>query len=318
MKPDLMASAAPTAGAPARAARSNVSQTVADVLSLVKPRIAFFVVLASFTGGLLGAGSLAAAPRALLAALGIGAVAGASAAFNQILERDLDRLMRRTADRPLPAGRLTARDATIFAGLLALGGTAILTLWFPPLTAVLALSTLVAYTLVYTPLKRYTSFNTLVGAIPGAMPPLLGHVALAGEPGVWGWILFGVIFAWQFPHFLAIAWMYREDYRRAGMKMLPALDDVEGLTGRQAFLYGLVLLPISLLPALRGEAGWLYATVAVALGFVYVGAAASFALRESRTAARATLYASLVYLPLLFAAAIFDPVVFQTLIASTP
>ena len=295
----------------------HVGTVIADFASLVKPRIAFFVVLASFTGGLLGAGSIDAMQRAFVAALAIGAVAGASAAFNQIIERDVDRLMRRTADRPLATGRISVRDAVIFAACLALVGTTVLTMWFPPIAALLALGTLVAYALVYTPLKRHTSFNTLVGAIPGAMPPLLGHVAMTGEPGTWGWILFGILFAWQFPHFLAIAWMYREDYRRAGMKMLPALDDVAGLAGRQAFLYGLVLLPISLLPTVRGEAGFLYAATAVVLGVVYVGAAASFALRESRRTARATLFASLAYLPLLFAAALFDPVVTQILVAQT-
>lgn len=288
---------------------------LSDFLCLIKPRISFFVVLAAFTGGLLGAGPSAALPEVLLAALAIGAVAAASCVFNQVIERDVDRLMRRTADRPLVTGRLSVRDAVVFGAALAAFGTSALAVWFHSLAALLALATLVAYVLVYTPLKRYSSFNTLVGAIPGAMPPLLGHVALAGEPGHWGWFLFGVIFIWQFPHFLAIAWMYREDYRRAGMKMLPALDAADGLAGRQAFLYGLVLVPVSLLPVVRGEAGLLFAVVAFLLGLVYVGAAALFALRETHARARATLFASLVYLPLLFSAALLDPVVSQVLIA---
>jgi len=311
-----MSAVAPTQASPGPAsAWSRTGSLLADYLCLVKPRIAFFVMLASFTGGLLGAGSLERIGGVLLAAGAIGAVAAASAAFNQILERDLDRLMRRTAGRPLAAGRLPVRDAVAFATLLAVLGTATLAIWFDPVAALLALATLVLYALVYTPLKRYSSLNTLVGAIPGAMPPLLGHVALAGEPGNWGWILFGVIFAWQFPHFLAIAWMYREDYRRAGMKMLPALEGARGLAGRQALLYAVALIPISLLPAVRGEAGLVYAAFAVLLGLAYAGAAASFALRETQRRARATLYASLVYLPLLFTAVLLDPVVSQVFVA---
>ncbi len=277
-----------------------------DLASLAKPRIAGFVVLAAFSGAWLVSGELL---RSLGAALAIGAVAAGSAAFNQVLERDLDRLMQRTARRALPAGRLGVREAVAFAAALALAGTAALARWFEPPAALLALAALVGYALVYTPLKRHTSFNTLVGAIPGALPPLLGAVALAGRPGPWGWLLFGVVFAWQFPHFLAIAWLYREDYRRAGMKMLPALENSEGLAGRQALLYALVLLPLSLLPALRGQAGLLYAAAAALLGLAYVGAAACFALRESRRSARATLFVSLAHLPLLLSAALLDPFV---------
>jgi protoheme IX farnesyltransferase len=287
-----------------------------DLVSLTKPRISAFVVLAAFAGGVLAAGERSSALRAALAALAIGAVAASSAAFNQVLERDVDRLMRRTAGRALPSGRLGVRDAVLFATVLAIAGTCALAAWFEPPCALLALATLIAYVLVYTPLKRYSSFNTLVGAIPGAMPPLLGAVALGGQPGFWGWCLFGVVFAWQFPHFLAIAWLHREDYRRAGMKMLPALEGSEGVAGRQALLYGLVLLPLSLLPSLRGEAGIVYAAVAAAVGLVYVGAAAAFALRESRRTARATLLASLVHLPLCLAAALLDPAVLSLAVPS--
>jgi len=153
----------------------------------------------------------------------------------------------------------------------------------------------------------------VVGALPGAMPPLLGYVALAGHPGSWGWILFAIVFAWQFPHFFAIAWIYREDYRRAGMRMLPALPGAEGLAGRQSLAYGLLLLPVSLLPAVRHMAGPLYTGVALAVGALYLAAAMAFAWRESRRSARWLLLSSLIYLPCVFAAVLFDPVVLRVL-----
>lgn len=304
MKPEIY-STATRAGAPGRRALG----VARDYAALTKPRIGGFVVLAAFTGALLGEASEPSPGRALEAALCIGAVAAASCVFNQILERDVDRLMRRTMDRPLPSGRLGMREATFFGAVLALLGTLGLSVQFNVLTALLALATLLAYVLVYTPLKRHSSLNTVVGALPGAMPPLLGFAATAGAPEAWGWMLFAVLFAWQFPHFLAIAWLHREDYRRAGMRMLPALDSGSGVSGRQAFLYALVLLPVSLLPGTRGDAGWLYVLSALVLGLVYIAAAAAFALREGERTARALLFTSLVYLPLLFSAVLLDPVV---------
>jgi len=289
----------------------------ADVLELVKVRIAVFVVLAAFTGGLLGAGPDASLARVAGAALAIGLVAAGSSVFNQVLERQLDARMRRTRTRPLPSGRVSVRDAVWLGASFATAGTTWLAVAYTPLSALLALSTLVAYVLVYTPLKTHTSLNTVVGAIPGAMPPLLGSFALAGSADPWGWMLFGLVFAWQFPHFLAIAWLYREDYRRAGMKMLPALDGCEAMTGRQAFLYGLLCLSISLLPGARGDAGIVYTGLAFALGVVYAGAALAFALRTTERAARALLAVSLFHLPLVLTAALLDPVASLVLRASS-
>ena len=231
------------------------ARTLADYLVLVRPRISTFVLFAAFTGGLLGAEAGTDLARIALAALFVGLVGASSSVFNQVLERESDRLMARTATRPLAAERMSVRDAVIFGAVLGLVGVAGLTWFFQPLSALLALSTLASYVLVYTPLKRYTSLNTVVGALPGAMPPLLGYVALHGQAGPWGWMLFAILFAWQFPHFFAIAWLYKDEYRRAGMRMLPALPGAAGLAGRQALLYSLVLLPVSLLPAVRGEAG---------------------------------------------------------------
>ncbi len=304
------------AGAPGGESRSAVCverpslvRAPAAWLELVRGRIALFVVLAAFTGGQLAAGQPRAETdlvRVCLAAVLVGLVSASASAFNQILERDIDRQMQRTRHRPLPEERISVRDAVLFASALGAVGVAGLSLAFQPLSALLALATLAVYVLVYTPLKRTTSLNTVVGAVSGAMPPLLGYVALAGRPGPWGWILFGVVFAWQFPHFLAIAWLHREDYRRAGLRMLPALDGAQGLAGTQALLYSLCLLPVSLLPGLRGQAGWTFVLAALVLGLGYATAAAVFAWRESRASARAVLWASLFYLPALFSAVLLD------------
>jgi protoheme IX farnesyltransferase len=208
---------------------------------------------------------------------------------------------------------MSVRDAVLFGAVLGLAGVAGLALAFQPLSALLALSTLAAYVLVYTPLKRFTSMNTVVGAIPGAMPPLLGYVALAGAVGHWGWLLAAVVFAWQFPHFFAIAWLYRDEYRRAGLVMLPCLPGARGLAGRQSLAYALLLLPVSLLPGVRGEAGLVFSAAALLLGLGYAVSAACFAWRETRARARALLLTSLAYLPLLFAAVLIDPVVSEAL-----
>ena len=286
---------------------------LADVLALVRPRISVFVLFAAFTGALLGAGPDAELARVLLAALFIGLVGASSSVFNQVLERDTDRLMPRTAGRPLAAERMSVRDAVLFGSVLGLVGVAGLALVFQTLAALLALSTLAIYVLVYTPLKRHTSLNTVVGAIPGAMPPLIGYVALAGRTGPWGWLLFAILFAWQFPHFFAIAWLYRDQYRRAGMVMLPCLPGASGLAGRQSLAYSLLLLPVSLLPGVRGEAGLVYTAAAFVLGLAYTTSSALFAWRETEVRARALLLTSLAYLPLLFAAVLFDPAVSEAL-----
>jgi protoheme IX farnesyltransferase len=297
---------------------SALARGLEDHAALVRPRISAFVVFAAFTGAVLGAGPQAGLGRATLAAALIGLVGASSSVFNQVLERDTDRLMERTRTRPLAAERLGLRDAVVFGALLGALGVAGLAVLFQPLSALLALSTLAAYVLVYTPLKRHTSLNTVVGALPGAMPPLLGAVALAGRPGPWGWLLFALVFAWQFPHFFAIAWLHREDYRRAGMRMLPALPGAEGLAGRQALLYAFLLLPVGLLPTARGEAGALTGIAALVLGLAYLAAAACFAWRETRASARALLLASLVHLPLLFSAVLLDPMVSQSLRPCSP
>jgi protoheme IX farnesyltransferase len=277
--------------------------------TLIKSRITVMVVFAAFVGALLAAGPGADLLRLAEASAWIGLVGASSSIFNQVLERDTDRLMQRTHLRPLVTGRVRMRDAIFAGAALALAGTLGLALQFNLLSALLALATLLGYVLVYTPLKRVSTLNTAIGAIPGAMPPLLGHVAIAGDVSGWGWYLFAILFAWQFPHFLAIAWIYREDYARAGLKMLPSVPNADGIAGRQALLYSLALVPVSLLPALRGEAGVVYVTGACALGLLYAASAAAFALDEKRSRARAVVFTSLVYVPALFSIALMDPLV---------
>lgn len=299
--------------APLKNIAESVEHTslVAAWLDLTKSRIAAMVVLSAFVGALLACAPNLDWSRAGLAALYVGMVAASSAIFNHVLERDTDRLMLRTRNRPLVTGQVRVRDALIGACLLGAAGTLGLALGYNLLSALLAVTTLVAYALVYTPFKRVSTLNTIVGAVPGAMPPLIAVVAVTGFPASWGLSLFALLFCWQFPHFMAIAWLHREDYARAGMKMLPAMEGNEGVAGRQALIYGLTLLPISLLPTLHGDAGLVYAIAALVLGGMYVGAALRFSLREDRARARLLLFTSIVYLPLMYAAVFLDPLVLR-------
>jgi len=298
-----------TAGASVERAARERGGPLAPWLVLLRPRVAVLVLLSAFVGGQLAAGPAADLLLVVEAALWVTLTAAAASVFNQVLERETDALMPRTAGRPLVTGALRTRDAILFGALLGAVGVAALALRFNTTSALLALAALCLYALVYTPLKRVSTLNTVIGAVPGAMPPLLAATAVGGAPGTWGWLLFAVIFTWQFPHFMAIAWLYREQYARAGMKMLPALPGSEGMAGRMALAYSLVLLPVSLVPATQGHAGPVYALGALALGLVYAAASAAFAHRESRRRARLLLFVSLVYLPLVFSIVLLDPVV---------
>ncbi len=283
-------------------------------LSMLRLRMAAMITLSTSIGAVLGAGSAVrlsatAISACLEAGLYVALVTGCASILNQVLERDSDALMERTRHRPLVTGRIDVLHASALAVAMGVLGTVALALRFGLLPAVLVLATLVVYLTIYTPLKRVTSLNTVVGAIPGAAPPLIGYAALAGEVGPWAWSLFAIVFAWQFPHFMAIAWLYREDYARAGHRMLPALDGAEGMAGRQAVLYSLTGMPILLLPVLAGMAGPLYALGALAIGGAYLAASIAFARQENRRRARTLLRVSLAYLPLLFALILLDPMV---------
>lgn len=282
---------------------------LADFLALTKPRIGALVALSAFVGALLATGPAGSLAQVFEASFFIALTAASASVLNQVLERDVDGRMLRTQNRPLPAGRVSMRDAILFGGLLALVGVGGLALRFNLLSALLSLATLFAYTAIYTPLKRASTLNTVIGAIPGAAPPLLGYVALAGTAGGWGVSLFAILFAWQFPHFMAIAWLHRADYARAGLRMLPAMPGCERIAARAAFAYALALLPVSLLPGARGEAGIVYTLGAVALGLLYLAASGRFAWRPDARSARFLLFVSLLYLPIFYLLVLADPVV---------
>ena len=281
---------------------------LADWLTLTKPRIGSFIFLAALIGAALASGAQVPWGSACEAAFYVTCAAAAGSTLNQVLERETDRRMLRTCERPIAAGRIGLRDAILFGGGLAFVGIAGMALRFNLLAALLVCATLFAYVAVYTPLKRVSTLNTLVGALPGAAPPLLGYVALAGTTGRWGWALFALIFVWQFPHFLAIAWIHREDYARAGLQMLPSVPGGAGVASRSALSYALVLVPVALVPAVCGDAGPLYGVGALLASLAYAAAALRFAWRENERNARLVLYVSLVHLPLVLGLALFDPV----------
>jgi protoheme IX farnesyltransferase len=282
-----------------------VRATPADFLALTKPRITALVILTVAAGYFVGLPASPAPPQstsvvlAVLfhALLGTALIAGGTNALNQIAERDLDALMHRTCDRPLPAGRLGVPAATAFAWTIALLGLAELATFVNATTAVLAAATLISYVYAYTPLKRRTTLATLVGAIPGALPIVGGWAAAGGPVDVRAGALFGLMFLWQIPHFLALAWMYREDYARAGMKMLSVGDEDGGATFRQATLNAAALLPVGLVPFVLGMAGAVYFAGALVLAAGLFVFAAMAARRPSTPAARRLFLATLVYLP---------------------
>ncbi|MCI0742565.1 MAG: heme o synthase [Gemmataceae bacterium] len=275
---------------------------LADYCELTKPRIAVLVLFTVAAGALLAS---AHAPDWLLllnTLLGTGLVAAGASVWNQLIERHSDARMRRTENRPLPAGRITALEACLFGSALGLGGLIYLALTVrQPLAVGVAAFTFASYAFLYTPLKRFTTLNTLVGAVPGALPPIIGWSAVTGRIDAPALVLFLLIFLWQVPHFLAIAWIHRDDYRRAGLRMLPVVDPAGSATARQMLLYCLTLMPISLCPVLFGQGGWLYGLAAVALGLWFFHAAWRFSQDKTHFQARRVLYASLLYLPLMLA-----------------
>jgi protoheme IX farnesyltransferase len=222
------------------------------------------------------------------------------ATINQWMERDLDALMLRTRMRPLPTGKLNANQALIFGMALIILSNIYLAILINPLTALLGVVTAASYLLIYTPLKTRSTLSTFWGAFPGAMPPLVGWVAARGELTVEGWILFAILFLWQFPHFLAIAWMYREDYAKAGIKMLPVVEPAGKVTAQQIVTYTLLLLPVSLLPTLANISGRIYFAGAIVLGLGFLYVSLRTARQKSKWQARQLLLASVVYLPILF------------------
>lgn len=279
----------------------------ADYLALTKPRITAMVVFTAALGYVVASPRGSVAWPALLAALaGTALVSAGASAANMLLERHSDARMQRTRDRPLPGGRLRPRAVALFAAALTLCGLLLLWARSGALAAGVALATWISYVLLYTPLKAHSSLSTLVGAVPGALPPVIGWAAArqALEPGAG--LLFAIVFLWQIPHFLAIAWMFRDDYARGGMPMLPVIDTAGHLTGRQAVAHALALFVVSLAPAAVGLAGSTAFFGAVLLGAGLTAAALRLALRRDLPSARQLFFASLVYLPALCLLLLFD------------
>ena len=278
----------------------------ADFAALAKPRLNMLVVMSALAGYLMGA-TEGIAPLPLLATLvGTGLVAGGASAFNQLLERDLDGLMRRTRMRPLPDRRLQPVEAAIFGALITITGLLVLAAFANLLAAGVALATHLSYVVVYTPLKRRSSFGTVIGAIPGALPPVIGWAAARGALTSEAWTLFGIVFLWQLPHFLAIAWMYREDYGRAGYPMLPVIEPDGNSTARQSLIYATALLPLSLAPTLLGLTGKIYFAGALILGIWYMYLAYRFVRTRAVQDARTVFFGSIIYLPLVWILMIAD------------
>ena len=277
---------------------------------LLRVRVAVMVFLTAALGGWLATRdpALGNLMRCAEAALYVLLVTGCASVLNQVIERETDALMPRTMNRPLVTGEVSVLAAVVGASLMGVLGTAGLALSFNLLSAVLVLATLLTYVAVYTPLKRVSTLNTVIGAIPGAAPVLIGYAALAGEIGPLGWALFATIFVWQFPHFMAIAWMYRKDYGLAGHRMVPTEPDSEGMAGRYAFLYSLSIVPVTLMPALGGLAGPLYVAGALLLAALYIVPSFQFMRAETMSNARRLLFASIIYLPALMGLLFVDPV----------
>lgn len=274
---------------------------------LTKPRLSFLTVITAIVGYLCA--NPERNPLTLIALLiGTSMAAGSAGALNQFLERNLDARMQRTQSRPLPSGQLTPASALLFGLIMGLGGTVLIWEGTNALAALLTVLTLVSYLLVYTPLKVRSTWNTHVGAIPGALPPLIGWAAATGSIDGLGWILFGILFAWQIPHFMAIAWMHRKDYADAGMVMLPCVETSGRSTGVHSLVFAALLLLLSLLPGVFGYTTIAYTCVALLAGswFLYKAWLFRHPERTPESTARNLFFASVFYLPLVLAAMVID------------
>ncbi len=290
--------------------RTRATSLFRDYAELTKLRVTSLIVMTAWCGYFFGAhkaGSSWISFGLLHALFGIGLVSSGTAALNEVMEHDVDAYMRRTALRPLPAGRMSLFHATAVGLVAAIGGSIYLAVFTNPLTGLLTFLTSVVYLAAYTPLKRVSPICTFVGAFPGAMPGVLGWTAARGHLE-WGTlVLFAILFVWQFPHFFSIAWLYREDYAKGGIKMLPVVEEDGRSTARRILIYSVVLIPLSVLPTFMGMAGKIYLVGAVALGFalLYFGIRLAFlnmplVAAQSKLRARHVLQATVIYLPLLF------------------
>lgn len=278
-----------------------------DLLDLTKPRLTFVALLTTLLGFMVGTEGAMDRMLLLHTMLGSALTGGGANALNQYLERDIDARMRRTANRPLPGGRLRASQALAFGLALAVGGTAYLYFLVNALTAACGALTLFTYVCVYTPLKRVTKLNTFAGAVPGALPPLMGLAASSGELGIPALVLFSILFVWQLPHFYAIAWIYREDYAQGGLRMI-ANEEREGhRLGWQIFAYSLLLIPVSLTPVYARMAGEAYFFTALTAGVVFLTMACGTVI-DRMASARRFMAASIIYLSAIIVVMIADRV----------
>jgi protoheme IX farnesyltransferase len=287
----------------------SLSARLSDLAELTKPGITLMVVLTAGLGFLLAEEEKISFLLLVHTLLGTGLVSAGASALNQVIERETDALMRRTSQRPLPAGRMDPDLALLFGVALGVAGLAELALAVNLLTALLGAVALAGYVFVYTPLKRMSSLATIIGAVPGAIPPMMGWSAVRNDVDLAAWVLFGILFFWQMPHFLAIAWLCRDDYREAGFPMLTVSDPEGFRTSRQVLLYGAVLVPVSLMPSLLGLMGTVYFVGALALGLAYFGFGLGFARSRTTPGARWLMLASVLYFPAVLLVMLLDRVV---------
>ena len=294
---------------------ANSQTGLHDYLALTKPRITWLILMSTGVGYFFGLPAAANWLEFLQhirwlslfhTMLGTGLIASGTAALNQWLERDADRKMLRTANRPLPAGRLESGPALAFGAALSVVGFLELWLGVNLLTGLIGAFTLASYLFLYTPMKQRTWWSTTVGAVPGAMPPVIGFAAAAGKLTTDSWVLFAILFLWQFPHFYSIAWMYKEDYARAGIRMLPVVEPDCRSTARQIVLFGLILIPFSLVPGMLGMSGRIYLAGALLLGLWFLYSGVRVALDRTLVRARAVLITSVLYLPLIYGLMLLD------------
>ena len=284
----------------------STASVLRDYLELTKPEISSVVTMSAFAGFLVGSPAGLAPWRLLWTMIGVALCAGGVGMLNHVLERRYDAQMKRTAARPLPAGRLDVRRAQTVGVVMVCAAVGLLCPLVNALTAVIAALTAVLYLFVYTPLKRVTKWNTLVGTVPGALPALGGYTAATGQLGAGGWAVFGVLACWQMPHFLSLAWMYRHDYERGDYAMLPVVEPDGESTAVQMIGFAALLIPLSVLPTLVGSMGWVYGAAVVPLGLWFLWTTIVFYGERTGQKAKRVLKASVLYVPILVALLMVD------------
>jgi len=285
-----------------------IQDRIRDYSQLLKPNLSFMVVFSSVIGYLLAPGIHFAWKEVLTLFAGGILVTGGANTINQILEREGDALMKRTMNRPLPTGRISPLEAWIIAAFAGITGALMIGLTFNPLAGALSFLSLLLYGFAYTPMKRVHPVAVLIGAIPGALPPMLGWVAATGSLGVGGWVLFLVQFFWQFPHYWAIGWVGYDEYKKAGISMLPSQERTSKFTALQCMFYSLILIPMAIVPRMVGMTGNIGMWVCIAAGIFYFAASLDFYRKNDHTSARRVMFASFIYLPTVLLALLIDKI----------